>query len=122
SRALPHGAGAVKVPQPGVARLVRKVAPNEPKPVITGGGAASGDLGVDASACGLERPAVAIRTDREDLRQDRDRRLGGCLRADVESGRPAKALERFLVDARREQPLAAPLLVLAGAERSDVVG
>src|SRR5256886_1366872 len=57
---------------------------------------------------------------REDLRDDRERRLGGGERADIEPGRAGDALELSLVDTRLQQPLAPTLLVSAGAERAAI--
>src|SRR6266852_1438252 len=70
----------------------------------------------------LQPAAVAVGADGEDLREDRERRLGLGLGADVEAARPRDALELLLGDARLEQPLAAALLVAARAERTDVEG
>src|SRR5712692_8715609 len=75
------------------------------------------------SLLGCPQPAaVAVGADGEDLREDRERRLGLGLGADVEAARPRDALELLLGDARLEQPLAAALLVSARAERTDIEG
>src|SRR5689334_18439532 len=85
------------------------------------GSTMSSDFGVDATAGLLEAAAVATRADGHDLRQHRQGGLGRRVRADVESGRAADALEVCSVDAGLEQALAPPLLVAPRAERADVV-
>jgi len=65
----------------------------------------------------LERTAGAVGASRQDLREDRERRLGRRDRADVEAARAGDPLERVLGNARLQQPLAASLLVAAGTER-----
>ena len=78
------------------------------------------DLGVDALRRLAQRAAGAAGAHGEDLRQDRERRLFGRMRAQVEPGRPVDPLERFLRDALLEQPLAPLLLSSPRAERADV--
>ena len=69
----------------------------------------------------LERPAVAARAHGQDLGDDRDRRLGGRRRAEIEAARACDAARwLLLVDTRLEQPLAARYLVAPRAERTDV--
>ena len=55
--------------------------------------------------------AWAVGADGEDLGEDRQRRLLLRVRADVQPPGPVDAVERLLVDAELEQPLAAALLV-----------
>ena len=68
----------------------------------------------------LQLPALALCPHGEDLGQDRERRLLLRVGADVEAARAGDPPERLLGDPGLEQPLAAPLLVSAGAERADV--
>src|SRR5438067_9121528 len=67
-----------------------------------------------------QRAPVAPRPCGDDLGEDRERRLGGRVRADVEAARAGDPLERVLGDAGLEQPLAPPLLVSPRTERTDV--
>ena len=48
--------------------------------------------------------------DREDLGEDRNCRLGGRLRSEIETGRARESLDFRLGQALREQPLPAALL------------
>src|SRR6266513_677976 len=77
-------------------------------------------LDVDPALRVAQRTALPASAGREDLGEDRERRLGGRDRADVEPGRAGDALELSLVDTRLQQPLAPTLLVSAGAERADI--
>ena len=70
----------------------------------------------------LKLPTLAAHPHGDRLAEDRDRRLGLRLGADVEAARAVDALERVLVDAGLEQPLPAALLVAARAEGTDVEG
>ena len=68
-------------------------------------------LDVDPLLRLAQRAAVAGGADGEDLGEDRERRLGLGVGADVEAARPLDPRERLLRDAGLEEPLAAPLLV-----------
>src|SRR2546421_8032574 len=75
-------------------------------------------FGVDAARRVLERTARAIRAHCEDLREDRERRLGRRAGADVEARRAGDPVDGLLWHAGLEQPLAPPGLVAAGGGRA----
>src|SRR3954452_22584213 len=58
--------------------------------------APASDLGVDALCRLAERPAAAACAHCQELREDRERRLGRRVRAEVEAGRAVHALQRIL--------------------------
>src|SRR5918996_4030623 len=78
------------------------------------------DLDVDPLLRVLQEAAFAPRAHGKDLGEDRERRLLLRVGADVEAAGPHDPLQRLLLDARLEQPLAPALLVPARAERADV--
>src|SRR5919109_2566507 len=80
------------------------------------------DACVDPARGLLQRAAFTSRASRQDLGEDRERRLGRAHGADVATARPRDPLELVLVDACLQQSLAPSLLVAAGAERADVEG
>src|SRR4051812_19637648 len=65
-------------------------------------------------------PALATRARGDDLAEDRDRRLGRGVRADVETGRPADALELVIGHAILAEQSATTLLVSMRADPSDI--
>src|SRR2546423_1162152 len=75
---------------------------------------------VDAARRLLQRPSRAARTHCQDLGEDRERRLGRGVGADVEACWARDPIELLLRHARLEQPLATARLVAAGAERAHV--
>ena len=68
----------------------------------------------------LQEAALAPTTNREDLREDRERGFLLRVGADVEAARAHDPRELVLRDAGLEQPLAAPLLIAPRPERPDV--
>src|SRR3954451_5881906 len=82
--------------------------------------APASDLGVDALCRLAGRAAAAACAHCQDLREDRERRLGRRVRAEVEAGRAVHALQRILRHAFLQEPLAPLLLIPPRADRADV--
>ena len=77
---------------------------------------------MDAVGALAERAAVAPCAHRQDLREDRDRRLGRRLGADVEAYRAMDAVDGAFVEAELEQRLAPPGLGLPRPVRAPYEG
>src|SRR5919204_3785814 len=92
--------------------------PRSPRPQKRG--RCSVGLGVDPVLRVAEPAPGATGPQRNDLGEDRERRLRLRFGADVEPARTGDPHELRLVDTLLEEPLAAALLVTARAERPDV--